>query len=32
VRNDMKHSRISLVERAAEIYDFGSVLARPRPG
>ena len=25
----MKHSRISLVERAAEIYDFGSVLRAP---
>jgi hypothetical protein len=27
----MKHSRISLVERAAEIYDFGSVLRGRAP-
>ena len=30
VRNDMKHSRISLLERAAEVYDFGAALRAPR--
>ena len=27
----MKHSRISLLERAAEMYDFGSALRTPVP-